>query len=228
MLTQPRIRVVNGRRSASGRGVRLAAGNDNSMPHRLGSCLASSSPACLALESLRSLRNLPGTSASICKRRDPFSGGPRVPLSVHSPALATQPRPSRRCVHRALTSSRACPSLRGRRPCACAARYAEARKRDTSGFAPNTPGACDRPLSSGDDGIIALALCADLGRQSLERPTRWPRSWPGSPPRSTPAYSGLGLPHDHQNSVPPTPPTRSDQNAIWRWWVRPVVTPRNS
>ena len=56
------------------------------------------------------------------------------------------------------------------------------------------PGHANRPPSPGDDGIIALTLCADLERQALERPTRWPRSWPGSPPRSTPAYSGLGLP----------------------------------
>lgn len=85
------------------------------------------------------------------------------------------------------------PSLRARRPCARAARYAEARSGIPPGLRATFPGHAKRPPSPEDDGIIALALCAELGRQALEPPTRWPRSWPGSPPRPAPAYSGLGF-----------------------------------
>ena len=76
----------------------------------------------------------------ICKRRNPISGGSAGPAIFPLTCPSYQPHPSRRCVRRAYVSPRACPSLRVHRPCARAAGYPEARKRDPSGFARNIPG----------------------------------------------------------------------------------------
>lgn len=92
--------------------------------------------------------------ASICKRRDPFSGGPRDPLSVRSPALAAQSRRSRHCLSRACVvacvSVVACSSF----GCPCCLAPEETRV-----WVPPGPKNANSPrISEGMGGLLAVCL----------------------------------------------------------------------
>jgi hypothetical protein len=64
-----------------------------------------------------------GTAHSLCIRCVAFVERSAGPAVLCSPAVATQPRPSRRCARCMSASLRACASWPVRRPCARVARY---------------------------------------------------------------------------------------------------------